>query len=101
MSPQECIDLLVDKVGHERFTAEGEVRRSFNGSYSPLYQVAYMIGGLQFRALNREMVGSGKMSARQFHDTILRSGQIPVEMVRVLLQNRPLTREYKAGWRFY
>ncbi|MGE5814331.1 MAG: DUF885 family protein [Acidobacteriota bacterium] len=101
MTPQECIDLLVDKVGHERFTAEGEVRRSFNGAYSPLYQVAYMIGGLQFRALNREMVGPGKMPARQFHDTILRSGQIPVEMVRALLQKRTLTRDYKASWRFY
>ena len=101
MTPQECIDLLVEKVGHERFTAEGEVRRSFNGSYSPLYQVAYMIGGLQFRALNREMVGAGKMPARQFHDTILRSGQIPVEMVRALMQKRPLTRDYKASWKFY
>lgn len=101
MTPQECIDLLVDKVGHERFTAEGEVRRSFNGNYSPLYQVAYMIGGLQFRALNREVVGSGKMTARQFHDTILHSGQIPVEMVRALLQKRPLTREYRASWKFY
>jgi len=100
MTPQECIDLLVDKVGHERFTAEGEVRRSFNGSYSPLYQVAYMIGGLQFRALNREMVGAGKMSVREFHDTVLHSGQIPVEMVRALLQKRPLTRDYQAAWRF-
>jgi uncharacterized protein (DUF885 family) len=101
MTPQECIDLLVDRVGHERFTAEGEVRRSFNGTYSPLYQVAYMIGGLQFRALNREMVGAGKMPARQFHDTILRSGQIPVEMVRALMQKRPVTRDYQPSWRFY
>jgi len=101
MTPQECIDLLVEKVGHERFTAEGEVRRSFNGTYSPLYQVAYMIGGLQFRALNREMVAAGKMRARDFHDTILRSGQIPVEMVRALMQKRPLSRDYKAGWKFY
>ena len=53
----------------ENLVAE-EVRRSFNGTYSPLYQVAYMIGGLQFRALNREMVGAGKMPARQFHDTV-------------------------------
>jgi uncharacterized protein (DUF885 family) len=56
--------------GHERFTAEWEVRRSFNGTYSPLYQVAYMIGGLQFRALHREMVRSKKMSNRDFHDAV-------------------------------
>jgi uncharacterized protein (DUF885 family) len=101
MTPQEAIDLLVDKVGHERFTAEGEVRRSFNGSYSPLYQVAYMIGGLQFRALHREQVGSGAMTNRQFHDAVLKLGRIPVDMIRAILQTRPLTRDYEPSWRFY
>jgi uncharacterized protein (DUF885 family) len=52
MTPQEAIDMLVDRVGHERANAEAEVRRSFNGTYSPLYQAAYMLGGLQFRALH-------------------------------------------------
>jgi Bacterial protein of unknown function (DUF885) len=101
MTPQECIDFLVDRVGHERANAEGEVRRSFNGSYSPLYQVAYMIGGLQFRALHRELVGSKKMTNRDFHDTILKRGKMPVEMVRASLTKSPLTRDYKAGWKFY
>ncbi|MGH9314948.1 MAG: DUF885 domain-containing protein [Vicinamibacterales bacterium] len=101
MTPQECVDLLVERVGHERANAEGEVRRSFNGSYSPLYQVAYMIGGLQFRALHRELVGSKKMTNRDFHDTILKRGEMPVEMVRASLTKAPLTRDYKAGWRFY
>ena len=31
-TPQQCVDFLVNRVGHERFTAEGEVRRSLNGS---------------------------------------------------------------------
>lgn len=101
MTPQEAIDFLVERVGHERFTAEGEVRRSFNGSYSPLYQVAYMIGGLQFRALNRELVGSKKMTPRQFHDTILKLGRIQVEMARAIMTNQPLSRDYAARWRFY
>ena len=35
MTPEECIDLLVDRVGHERANAAGEVRRSFDGDYSP------------------------------------------------------------------
>jgi uncharacterized protein (DUF885 family) len=101
MTPQECIDFLVERVGHERANAEGEVRRSFNGSYSPLYQVAYMIGGLQFRALHRELVGSKKMTNRDFHDTILRRGEMPVEMVRASLTKAPLTPDYKARWKFY
>src|SRR5262249_37629322 len=33
MTPEQCVDLLVDRVGHERANAEGEVRRSVNGSY--------------------------------------------------------------------
>jgi uncharacterized protein (DUF885 family) len=100
MTPQEAIDFLVDRVGHERANATAEVRRSFNGSYSPLYQAAYMLGGLQFRTLHRELVESKKMSDQQFHDTILQNGRIPVEMVRALLTSGPLTREYKASWRF-
>ena len=100
MTPQEAVDFLVDRVGHERANAEAEVRRSFNGTYAPLYQVAYMIGGLQFRAMHRELVESGRMTNRQFHDAILQGGRMPVEMVRARLENLPLTRDYRAQWRF-
>lgn len=101
MTPQQAIDFLVDRVGHERANATAEVRRSFNGNYSPLYQVAYMIGGLQFRAMHRELVDSGKMTNRAFHDAILQSGSMPVEMLRALLERQPLTRDYHASWKFY
>ncbi|PNW30662.1 UNVERIFIED_CONTAM: X-Pro dipeptidyl-peptidase, partial [Euhalothece sp. KZN 001] len=37
-TPQQCIEYLVDKVGHEYANAEAEVRRSFEGNYGPLYQ---------------------------------------------------------------
>jgi hypothetical protein len=100
MTPQACIDFLVDRVGHERANAEAEVRRSFNGSYSPLYQVAYMIGGLQFYALHKDLVGRGTMTDRAFHDAILQNGRMPVEMVRAILTNRAPDREFKAAWRF-
>jgi hypothetical protein len=33
---QKCVDFLVERVGHERANAEGEVRRSFDGSYEPI-----------------------------------------------------------------
>lgn len=96
----QCIDYLVERVGHERSSAEGEVRRSFNGDYSPLYQVAYMIGGLQFRALRRELVQGGRMSDREFHDAVLRSGNMPVELVRARLLGAKLERGQRATWRF-
>ena len=100
MTADEAIDLLVNRVGHERANATAEVRRSFNGSYSPLYQAAYMVGGLQFRALHRDLVGSGQMTDRQFHDAILYGGRMPVEMVRARLIGAPLARDYVAQWRF-
>jgi len=101
MTPQQAIDLLVEKVGHERFTAEGEVRRSFNGSYPPIYQAAYMLGALQFRALHDELVKGGKMTNRQFHDAILQGGRMPVEMVRARLLKQALPRDHTPRWRFY
>jgi uncharacterized protein (DUF885 family) len=100
-TPQQCIDFLVDKVGHERENAEAEVRRSFEGGYGPLYQLAYMTGALQFRALYAELVRSGKMTPRAFHDGVLTSGNMPIEMVRARLENIPLTRDTRTSWRFY
>jgi uncharacterized protein (DUF885 family) len=100
MTPQEAVDFLVDRVGHERANAEGEVRRSLAGDYAPLYQAAYMLGGLQFRALRRELVASGTMTDRAFHDAILQGGRMPVEMVRARLTGTPPARDHRAGWRF-
>jgi len=99
-TPQQSIDFLVDRVGHERANATAEVRRSFLGTYSPLYQVAYMMGGLQFRALHEELVDSGRMTDQAFHDQILKGGGMPVEMVRAMLLGTPLTRDYQAQWRY-
>ncbi|MFM7297825.1 MAG: DUF885 family protein, partial [Planctomycetota bacterium] len=86
---------------HERENAAGEVRRSFNGSYGPLYQIAYMIGALQLRELFGELVTSGRMDARAFHDAILQGGNMPIEMVRARLAGTPLERDFRTRWRFY
>ena len=101
MTPQEAIDFLVDRIGHERENAIAEVRRSFEDNYSPLYQAAYLLGGMQLYALHKELVGSGKMTNRQFHDAVLKENRIPVEMIRAGLIKQPLTRDYKSTWRFY
>ncbi|HUM66855.1 MAG TPA: DUF885 family protein, partial [Chitinophagaceae bacterium] len=97
-TPQQCIDFLVDRVGHERANAEGEVRRSFTGRYGPLYQMAYMMGALQFYALKKELVDSGKMPIKKFHDIILKENNIPVEMVRAILTDQPLSPGHKNDW---
>ena len=82
MTPEECVNLLVDRIGHERANATGEVRRSFDGNYGPLYQAAYLLGGLQLRALHGELVKTGKMTERAFHDAVLKEISIPIAMIR-------------------
>ena len=100
MEPQEMIDFLVERVGHERDNATAEVRRFIGGDYGPLYQCAYMIGGVQLRALHAELVQSGRMGEREFHDAVLRLNSMPIEMVRAALLELPLTPEFRSGWRF-
>ena len=101
MSPQESIDFLVNRVGHERDNATAEVRRSFAGDYPPLYQTAYLLGGLQLYSLHKTLVGPGKMTNRQFHDAILKGGNMPIEMVRASLMNQRLPKSFTSQWRFY
>jgi len=101
MTPQECIELLVNKVGHERDNATAEVRRSFDGSYGPLYQIAYLIGGLQQMAMHKELVDSGKMTNRAYNDALLKENRIPIEMLRAAITNQKLTRDFVTNWKFY
>jgi hypothetical protein len=100
MSPEECVETLVNDVGHERSTAEGEVRRSFGGQYGPqygpLYQAAYLIGGLQMRALHAAREGSH----REFHDAVLREGPIPLEVLRARLDGEAPPKDWSPSWRF-
>ncbi|MBI4475400.1 MAG: DUF885 family protein [Acidobacteria bacterium] len=101
MTPEECIDYLVKRVGHELDNATAEVRRSFSGNDGPLYQAAYMLGGLQIRSLHQELVGSGKMTNRAFHDAVLKENRIPIEMVRASLTQQRLSRDFTSNWKFY
>lgn len=100
-TPQQCIDFLVDRVGHERANAAGEVRRSFTGGYGPLYQLAYMVGGQQFYALKKELVDTHQLSFKQFHDAVLRENNMPVEMVRAILLKAAIKKDFQTNWKFY
>ncbi len=101
MTPEEAVELLVTRVGFERSASEAEVRRSFGGQYSPLYQAGYLLGGIQLRQLHRELVENGQMSNRDFHDHILKSGRMPIEMVRASVTGQAPPRDFRAAWRFY
>lgn len=100
-TPQQCVDYLVDRVGHEPSTAHGEVKRSFEANYGPLYQLAYLTGGLQLWSLKNELVDSGKMSYKEFHDAVIKENYLPIEMVRATLTNQKLKKDYESSWKFY
>jgi uncharacterized protein (DUF885 family) len=100
MNPDQMIDFLVDRVGHERLTATSEVRRFIGGGFSPLYQCAYMLGGLQLRALRHELVDPGAMTEKAFHDAVLAHNAIPVELIRAGLTAQELTPQTRPAWRF-
>lgn len=101
LTPQQCIDYLVTAVGFERDNATAEVRRSFSGGYGPLYQLSYLVGGLQFWELRQEMLRDMKMNECEFHDALLREGRIPVALLRAKLRGDKLTKDADLTWRFY
>lgn len=100
MKPDEMVKFLTDRVGHETFGATSEVRRFIKGDYAPLYQCGYMLGGLQLIALHKETVAAGKMSEKEFHDSLLKLGPIPVELVRASLLGLPLEPGTRTTWKF-
>jgi uncharacterized protein (DUF885 family) len=99
MSPEEMITYLVDRVGHERFGATSEVRRYIGGDYSPLYQCAYMIGGLQMRALQAEVVPG--MTEKALHDGVLQYNSIPIELIRAGIKGEKLAADGGPVWRWW
>jgi uncharacterized protein (DUF885 family) len=60
-----------------------------------------LLGGLQVRGLHHELVDSGKMTNRAFHDAVLKENRIPIEMLRASLTKQKLTREFVSSWKFY
>jgi uncharacterized protein (DUF885 family) len=99
-TPQQCVDFLVSN-GHERYTAEGEVRGHIRNS-PPLYQISYLMGAIQLWSVYQEVVVQKKaMTIKQFNDRVIRTGSMPIEMVRALLTSQPLIRDYRAQWKYY
>jgi hypothetical protein len=51
-------------------------------------------------AVHERAVKGEKMTNRQFHDTIIQGGNLPVEMVRARLMQQKLPRDYDASWKY-
>jgi uncharacterized protein (DUF885 family) len=101
MDAEEAVQFLIDRVGHEPGIARAEMRRSISDAYPPLYQAAYLLGALQMQAMYSEFVENGIMSAKQFHDAVLRQNAIPLELMRAALSGQSPDRDATPEWRFY
>jgi uncharacterized protein (DUF885 family) len=84
---KEAIAFLVEQTSFEEANARAEVRRY---TYTPTYQLSYLLGKvllLGLRADEQARLGSA-FSLRDFHDTLLGNGSLPISFHRRLLRER-------------
>ena len=84
---EEAIVFMVAQTSFEEANARAEVRRY---THTPTYQLSYLLGKvllLGLRADEQARLGDA-FSLRDFHDTLLRNGSIPVSFHRRLLRER-------------
>jgi uncharacterized protein (DUF885 family) len=80
----DAIDFLVEQTRFERDNARSEVEWF---TYRPTYPLSYLLGRtllLELRASEQRRRGEA-FSIREFHDTLLRNGSLPISFHRRLL----------------
>jgi uncharacterized protein (DUF885 family) len=81
MTPDQAVDMLVDRVAMDRRRARSEVSRYCAW---PTYQLCYAVGRREFMHLRdawRLSVGR-EAPLREFHDAALAYGGLPVSLIR-------------------
>ena len=84
LSIEEATRFLVEQTNFEEPNARAEVRWY---SYRPTYPMSYLLGRTLLLALRddeQRRLGDG-FSLREFHDTLLRNGSLPISFHRRLL----------------
>ncbi|EMI45778.1 peptidase S9, prolyl oligopeptidase active site domain protein [Rhodopirellula sp. SWK7] len=99
LTPDQCVDFLVDNVGFDRINAEAEVRRSVGPDYPPLYQAAYMIGAMQLLELRDRYVKDGG-TAKSFHDEVMKQGSLPISLLQAIVLEQNITIDSPPMWTF-
>ena len=85
LTPDEATDFLVEHTSFEPSVARAEVRRY---TYTPGYQLSYLLGKVLILGLREEEKRrrGAAFSLRDFHDTLLRNGSLPISFHRRLLR---------------
>jgi uncharacterized protein (DUF885 family) len=84
---EEAIAFMVAQTSFEEANARAEVRRY---THTPTYQLSYLLGKVLLLALRSDEQArlGDAFSLRDFHDTLMRSGSIPISFHRRLLRER-------------
>jgi len=79
-----AVQLLVDKVGLDRASAEGEIKRYI---LFPTMASGYMLGKQEIVRLRQEVADlqGEAFSLKEFHDTLLSFGIVPLSLLRQLV----------------
>jgi len=84
LTVDEATAFLIEHTAFEHANAQAEV---FRYTYTPTYQLSYLLGKvllLQLRADEQKRLGD-KFSIKNFHDTLMRNGSLPISFHRRLL----------------
>ena len=96
MSFEEAVEMLVKESKMSREGAISEVKRY---TYTPTYQLAYLIGKHLIKELENEVrdILKEKYSKGLFHKLILEEGMLPFDMLREVVLNK--AKKYVNMWR--
>ena len=92
---EECIAFLKEKVGANTIVANSETSRAIN-----TLPIDYLIGGLQFMQLKKELVDSKKMSLKTFNDKLYQENFIPTDLLKHILLDENIPRKTNPNWQF-
>ena len=84
LTTDQATDFMVEHTAFERANAQAEI---FRYTYTPTYQLSYLLGKvllLALRADEQKRLGS-RFSLKRFHDSLLRNGSLPLSFQRRLL----------------
>jgi hypothetical protein len=84
---EDAIKLIVNVLGLDETNAKKEVLRY---TYNPGYNLSYLIGKLLIQDLKKEVEDKmgNKFSLKFFHDTILRSGDLPYFLLKEYFEEK-------------
>ena len=87
MTFDQAVDMLVNEAGLDKSSATAEIKRY---TYSPAYPLSYLLGKHMIKDLkgNARKDWGAKYSDKRFHDTFLRAGLIPMDLIREVFEQK-------------